>query len=893
MSAVRSSKGREGGNAKDQVYQQQVRRPAGEATPSTTDSAASRRKKAHVENVIYGSSIDVVSPGGVRSIPKSAAARELLLKTLSDHFFFCSLTHSELEGVVDAMWNEQYEPGDTLVRAHQVGDTFYVIESGEFSLLGSKVEIERRYKRSSEGEGTGGSGNGNGNEDAEVEDAVFVEDEIEEQEEDSSEEKGSLRTLKRGDCYGELALMQDIMVYRTIVCDKGDKNNRDKASVWHLNRGIFRRVVASAADRNLAEIKKALQQSPLLQDLTISQISKVAMAAKERFYQAGETIIRKGDPGDFMLFIRDGSVRCTDIGSGARTSDVVLGPGACVGERALVLHEARAANVIAETDTTCFELSRNAVKQLLGSLSDVLDHNMAMNVLRSVPVFRALTNRETADLASELETKSFHKGDKLAIKDEKPSASEENMTTLNSFMIIREGKADVVQDNEVQSTLESGDYFGERQLLSDDARETTIVGSSDTVTCLTLSRAMFDKIVGSPSSYLLRLPPAILESAGLHSRPSTAQESSTPRSQRTRTRTSSIHRRDSGDVYQGEDEVRSGELDYLLQVGEVERPDIDFNDLEKLHILGIGTFGRVYMVRHTKSGALYALKVLRKAKVMKLKQQRNVVYEKAVMAAIRHPFLLHLYNTYMDDKRLYMLLELVQGGELFNYLDTVGLLDSESTKFYSGCVFAGIAHLHEKCIVYRDLKPENLLLDTKGYIRIVDFGFAKHVPDRTYTLCGTPDYFAPEMVLGNGYRLAVDWWALGILIFEMLAGESPFADEDGDQMAIYRAILKGRYDWPDEVTDEQAKDLVSQLLQSDVVNRLGCRRKGPREIAEHPWFSTLNWRKLMSKELPAPWVPELESEDDVQHFEEFDDEDSGEDDDEFLAERDMSWCDGF
>lgn len=865
----------------------------------------SRRKKPHVENVIYGSSIDIVSPQPVEQIPKSASSRELLLKTLSGHFFFCSLSRSELEGVVDAMWEKRYYPGDMLVRAHQRGNMFYVIESGKFSLMGSKIEVERlrdSHKGDDDGEDNEDSrrGQDDGYGDVDVEEAVMVEDEMPSDSDEDKEEE-SIRTLRRGDCYGELALMQDIMIYRTIVCEQGErgkKSSEDGALVWHLDRNTFRKVVASAADRNLAEIKKALQKSPLLQDLTISQISKVAMAAKERFYPAGETIIRKGDPGDFMLFIRDGSVRCTDIGTGGRTSDVVLGSGACVGERALVLHEKRAATVIAETDTRCFELSRNAVRQLLGSLHEVLDHNMAMNVLRSVPVFRALTNRETADLASELQMKKFNKGERIAVEGERPDPFDpENPATAHTFMIIREGKADVLGgDGQVESQIESGDYFGERQLLSEEPRRNTVVASTDSVTCLTLNRETFDKVVGSTGAYLVRLPPSILEASGLgcesqHSGEKKVSEES-PRKQKLRTRTSSSVQPNRG-LYEGEDEVKSGELDYLLEVGRVERPEIAFKNLEKLHILGVGTFGRVYMVKHTKTGELYALKVLRKAKVMRLKQQRNVVYEKAVMAAIRHPFLLRLYNTYMDDRRLYMLLELVQGGELFNYLDGVGLLDSESTKFYSACVFAGIAHLHERCIVYRDLKPENLLLDTMGYIRIVDFGFAKHVPDRTYTLCGTPDYFAPEMVLGNGYRLGVDWWALGILIFEMLAGESPFADEDGDQMAIYKAILAGRYDWPDEVEDEQAKDLVHQLLQRDTVNRLGCRKKGPREIVEHPWFTSLDWKRLMKKELPAPWVPTLESEDDVQHFEEFDDDDSEEDDEDFIEQNDMSWCEGF
>lgn len=264
-----------------------------------------------------------------------------------------------------------------------------------------------------------------------------------------------------------------------------------------------------------------------------------------------------------------------------------------------------------------------------------------------------------------------------------------------------------------------------------------------------------------------------------------------------------------------------------------------------------------------------------------MNQTRNVVYERAVMAAIRHPFLLRLVNTYQSPSKLYMLTEYVHGGELFNLLGDMEVLPADHARFYAACTLSGLAHLHALGIVYRDLKPENLLIDRGGYIRIIDFGFCKYVgpAERTFTLCGTPAFLSPEMLSGRGYDHGADYWALGTLIAEMLLGYAPFEGED--QPTTFRNILHSKLALPEELeeTDPHACDLIRQLLAKNVVDRLGCRRDGVAEIFSHPWFAAVDFPALLRRELPAPWLPELAADDDARYFEAYSDSE-GEDEEE-------------
>ncbi|XP_076311663.1 cAMP-dependent protein kinase catalytic subunit 3-like isoform X1 [Tachypleus tridentatus] len=298
--------------------------------------------------------------------------------------------------------------------------------------------------------------------------------------------------------------------------------------------------------------------------------------------------------------------------------------------------------------------------------------------------------------------------------------------------------------------------------------------------------------------------------------------------------------------------------------------DYSFKDFEVKKTIGTGTFGRVCLCRDKVTGGYYALKILEKADVIRLKQVEHVKNEKTILQQVTHPFIIDMIWSTHDDSSLYMLFEYVCGGELFSYLRNAGRFNSTMGTFYAAEIVLALEYLHKYQIVYRDLKPENLLLDRDGNLKITDFGFAKKLTDRTWTLCGTPEYLAPETIMNKGYNKAVDWWALGILIYEMLAGYPPFFDDN--PVAIYEKILAGKIEWPRYI-DPVAKDLIKKLLVPDRTKRLGCMKNGADDIKRHRLFKGISWEDVLNKRVKPPIVPEVKSEGDSSNFDNYPEKD--------------------
>lgn len=294
--------------------------------------------------------------------------------------------------------------------------------------------------------------------------------------------------------------------------------------------------------------------------------------------------------------------------------------------------------------------------------------------------------------------------------------------------------------------------------------------------------------------------------------------------------------------------------------------ECSLDDIKIIETIGTGTFGRVCLCRYKNTDKYVAMKILAITDVIRLKQVEHVKNEKNILCDIRHPFIVNLLWYTSNEVFLYMVFEYVSGGELFSYLRSVGRFSTVSSVFYSAEIVSALEYLHARNIVYRDLKPENLLLDKNGHLKITDFGFAKKLTDRTWTLCGTPEYLAPEIIQSKGHNKAVDWWALGVLIYEMLMGHPPFYDDN--PFGIYERILSGKIEWSRHI-DATAKDLIKRLLVQDRTKRLGNMKNGTEDVKRHRWFKNINWKDVLLRKLKPPFVPTVESEGDTRNFDDY------------------------
>jgi serum/glucocorticoid-regulated kinase 2 len=224
-----------------------------------------------------------------------------------------------------------------------------------------------------------------------------------------------------------------------------------------------------------------------------------------------------------------------------------------------------------------------------------------------------------------------------------------------------------------------------------------------------------------------------------------------------------------------------------------------FEDFHLMHVIGKGTFGKVYLVRCIKNDRLFAMKCIRKDVVIEHESVESLKVERLILTQVNHPFVIGMDYVFQKAYRVYFIMEFIQGGELFKHLSEAKRFDEAKTKFYAAQIALALGYLHESKIIYRDLKPENILLDNNGYIKLADFGLAKIVNDEKEeepnSFCGTPEYLSPEMILGSGHDNTLDWWALGILIYEMIIGIPPFYNNNKNQM--YFLIQNAPIRWPD------------------------------------------------------------------------------------------------
>lgn len=303
----------------------------------------------------------------------------------------------------------------------------------------------------------------------------------------------------------------------------------------------------------------------------------------------------------------------------------------------------------------------------------------------------------------------------------------------------------------------------------------------------------------------------------------------------------------------------TGKLKIGVEYVENRAGKLKIEDFELLKVVGKGSFGKVMQVRKKDTNRIYALKTIRKAHIISRSEVAHTLAERSVLAQINNPFIVPLKFTFQSPEKLYFVLAFVNGGELFHHLQKEQRFDVNRSRFYTAELLCALECLHGFNVIYRDLKPENILLDYQGHIALCDFGLCKldmKDEDRTNTFCGTPEYLAPELLMGNGYNKTVDWWTLGVLLYEMLTGLPPFYDENTNEM--YRKILSEPLHFPGpEVVPPAAKDLLTKLLNRDPQQRLGAN--GAAEIKAHPFFHAIDWRKLLQRKYEPAFKPNVVS----------------------------------
>ena len=286
-----------------------------------------------------------------------------------------------------------------------------------------------------------------------------------------------------------------------------------------------------------------------------------------------------------------------------------------------------------------------------------------------------------------------------------------------------------------------------------------------------------------------------------------------------------------------------------------------------------------YICKHIKTNKLYFMKVSKKIDILQSKTVEHLTNEYRILGNIYHPFIIDLKGINNTDPiTLNFLFEFIPGGSLNSLLKSYKRLPIESVKFYLASLITIIDYLHKKNIIYRDFRPDNILINSNGYIKLFDFSFGKKLEnesDMTYTTCGTPEYYSPEMINKTGYNISTDFWQLGILLYELLVGCTPFMDIE--PLKMYQKINKSKIMFP-KTMNKNAKTLIKHLLIVDVNKRLGCTKKGIIELIDNPFFEGFDWKGLLYRNLEAPYVPVVNGPTDTTNYRKIDDATIGDND---------------
>ncbi|XP_045889713.1 cGMP-dependent protein kinase 1 isoform X2 [Micropterus dolomieu] len=548
-------------------------------------------------------------------------------------------------------------------------------------------------------------------------------------------------------------------------------------------------------------IQAAILRNYLLKNLDEGEIKALMACMYPTTINQGCYVIQEGTNGAQAYVLEEGRLDVTKDGLKVLTIE----PEDMFGELALLYNCTHTYSFSALEDSKLWVIDRKIFQTILmQSGLNSLSHSVEL--LSSVPFLRSLPEDVIMKMSDLMEEAHYAEGDYIIRQG----------TTGDTFYIISKGQVKVTEEKPcheeqiVLSKLSERQWFGEKALWGEDVRTANVIAAGE-VTCLFIDRETFKDIIGG-----------LVFDCSHKEQPSHDSKSESDK----------------------DPELLSSS---------------NLSDFQIICSLAVGEFGHVDLVQlKSNIKCLFAMRVLKKKLILNNGQQEHILRERRILMESHCPFIVRLHKTFRDAEFLYILTEACLGGDLCSLLNDKGYLDECSTRFYTACVVEALTFLHCRGVIYRDVKPENVVLDKHGYAKLIGSRCLKRVKvgQKTWTFCGTLGYMAPEIILNKGHNKSADFWSLGVFVFDLLSGGLPFGGSD--PMKILTATICGidQIDFPKTIS-KSASCLIKKLCRSNPSERLGSQRNGTKGIQKHKWFEGFNWDGLCKGTLNPPVIPKV------------------------------------
>ena len=704
-----------------------------------------------------------------------------------------------------------------------------------------------------------------------------------------------VRVIKIGESFGELALLHDAPRSGTVV-------TVTDCLLWTLERRNFRKIIEHITKINYEENLRFIDSIPILSHIEQYQKTILSSSLFKEEFQPNTIIVKKGELATCLYIIKEGEVECVDDdGNVIRT----LKSGDNFGERSILVDTKRTLDVITKTKCICYSISISTLKSML---SDKYRSFLYLNFMKSAFKNSKFFNKFSGDLLNNI----FQHFEAVNLGKDYVAFPIGHVKSSTMVIMI---DGNLINSKNGEIIASRGDILFEKELLSLSKEKTTyalfpnpdaLFIEADTKKIMyELQCASFNEIMNkceiieslSKISLFKNLPQNKLseistmihiekfnpgqkiisegDKAGKFYIVKNGEVNISVRGQYLRTlnskeyfgeralltkelRTATAISKGKTELYSlyKEDFLRTIELNmknFLMNRLYLQDDTIELKDLYFIKELGSGNYGSVSLVYCEKNNYMYAIKAISRKHINYEHLHHNLDLEKGILLKVDHPFIVKLVKCLKDENNIYFLMEYLKGKELFDVIRDIGLLNKSQTLFYSASMLTAINYLHERKFIYRDLKPENIIVIHNGFIKLIDFGTAKKITDRTSTIIGTPHYMAPEVILGEGYSFQVDLWSIGICMFEFICGGVPFGETADDPMEIYISIINDKITFPSFCKDKEFKNLIKLMLEKNPLNRITTIDS----IKKHIWFNGFNWEELISLNMNPPYLPKI------------------------------------